>query len=487
MDVARAKRGDLWIAGAVAVVVFGLLEASSSAKVSLYLDAFEHAGLLYVAPLAALAAMYFVLLYPQVPLQLIAFLLPFNFVGGVWGDSLVALLAKVSMNVLVAAALLPTVVAPAGQRAWLTGTRIGIASLGWLAAIAMGILIGLMGNPNRNFWVRESGWMFFFAAALPVGTLLRDRINIERLLFAICAGVALLQAYAFWTLMTGTRYTRIDIQGMQAFFRAPYSCVSLFGMYLAAASLLYRASARTLTWRSGLLLFAAVAFLAGGLLASMVRSLWICGALGMLLVVFLAPHDRRTRKAVAAVSGGAILAVTVVAAIDRLSPQSSGDWTGTAIAFLQDLGSKDSTSRVTREVEWGHALEVWKQSPLVGVGFGYAFPQRGLEQIPDEVRPEAFFMHNSYLNILAKTGIVGLAAFLAFIWSVARGAHAVLRRPDVDAGDRALATAIVAAVASVALLTSTVPVLTAGDSPAYLGMLAGLTVALQRSARRSAP
>src|SRR4029078_1165936 len=86
------------------------------------------------------------------------------------------------------------------------GRVIGIASLGWLAAIAMGILIGLMGKPNRNFWVRESGWMVFFAAALPVGTLLRDRINIDRLLFAICAGVALLQAYAFWTLMTGTRY-----------------------------------------------------------------------------------------------------------------------------------------------------------------------------------------------------------------------------------------------------------------------------------------
>jgi len=482
MEVARATRGNLWIAGAVAVAVLALLEASTSAKASLYLDAFERAGLLYAAPLAAVAAMYFVLSYPKVPLYVIAFLVPFNLVGGDWGDNLVVLLAKVSMNVLVAAALLPTVVAPASQRAWLTRTRIGIASLGWLAAIAMGILIGLTGNPNRNFWVRESGWMFFFAAALPFGTLLRDRRDIDRLLLAICAGVALLQAYAFWTLMTGTRYTRIDIQGMQAFFRAPYSCVGLFGMYLAAAALLYRASARTLTLRSGVLLFTAVALLAGGLLASMVRSLWICGALGMLLVVVFSPHDRRTRKAVAAVSGGAILAVTVVAAIDRLSPQSSGDWTGTAIAFLQDLGSKDSTSRLTREVEWGHALDVWKQSPLVGLGFGYAFPQRGLEQIPDEVRPEAFFMHNSYLNILAKTGIVGLLAFLAFIWSVARGAYGVLRRPDVDLDDRALATAIVAAVASVALLTSTVPVLTAGDPAAYLGMLAGLTVALQRSA-----
>ena len=62
--------------------------------------------------------------------------------------------------------------------------------------------------------------------------------------------------------MTGTRFTRTDISvGLESFFRAPYSYVSLFVMYLAGAALLHRSSARTLTPRSGVLLFASVALL----------------------------------------------------------------------------------------------------------------------------------------------------------------------------------------------------------------------------------
>src|SRR5688500_16098971 len=126
MELARPRRGDLWILGTVALAVVGVLAASRSAKAALYLDAFERAGLLYAAPLAAVAGIYFVLAHPRVLLYVMAFLLPFNVVGGIWGDSLVVLLAKVSMNVVVAAALLPTVVAPAPQRAWLTRTPIGL-------------------------------------------------------------------------------------------------------------------------------------------------------------------------------------------------------------------------------------------------------------------------------------------------------------------------------------------------------------------------
>jgi len=484
MEVARSSRANLWIAAGVALAVLGLLEATASVKVSFYLDAFERARLFYLMPVAAIVGLVLVVAYPDVPVHVIAFLLPFNFVGGIWGDHVIVLLAKVSMNVLVAASVVASLVAPAEQRAWLTRTSIGLALLAWLAAIVMAFVLGALGDVNREFWIRESGWMFFFAAALPFGTMLRDRADIDRLLVTTCAGVAALQAYAFWTLVTGTRYTRTDVyEGVQSFFRAPYSCGSLFVMYLAAAALLYRASNNTLTRRAAILLFAAVALLAGGLLASMVRSLWIAGAVGMLLVGYFAPRDRRTMRAIAAVSAGAVLAVAVVAAVDRLSPESSGNWTGSAITFLQDLGSKDSTSRVTREIEWAHAIDVWKTSPIVGLGFGYAYPQRGLEQIPEEVRPEPFYMHNSYLNILAKSGLAGLLAFLALIWAIGRTAHGILRRPDADTHDRVIATALLAGLIAVALLTTTMPVLTGGDSAAYLGLLAGLTAALQRSAR----
>jgi O-antigen ligase len=482
MEVARASRANLWIAGGVALAVLGLLEATASVKVSFYLDAFERARLFYLMPVAAIAGLLLVIAYPRVPIHVIAFLLPFNFVGGIWGDHVIVLLAKVSMNLLVAVSVIASFVAPAEQRAWVTRTSIGLAVVAWLAAIVMACAVGALGDVNREFWIRESGWMFFFAAALPFGTMLRNRGDIDRLLGTICAGVAALQAYAFWTLVTGTRYTRTDVyEGVQSFFRAPYSSGSLFVMYLAAAALLYRASNRTLTRRAAVLLFAAVALLAGGLLASMVRSLWIAGAVGLMLVVYFAPRDRRTMRALAAVSGGAVLAVAVVAAIDRLSPESSGNWTGSAITFLQDLGSKESTSRVTREIEWAHAIDVWKTSPLVGVGFGYAYSQRGLDQVPEEVRPEPFYMHNSYLNILAKSGLAGLLAFLALIWAIARTAHGIVRRPDADTRDRVVATALLAGLIAVALLTTIMPVLTGGDAAAYLGLLAGLTVALQRS------
>jgi O-antigen ligase len=486
MEVARPTRAHLLPLGVVAMAVLIALAVSSSTKISFYLDNFERARLLYLLPFAAVAGLFLVIASPKLPIHLLAFLLPFNYVGGIWGDSVVVLLAKVLMNVLVVAALLPTLIAPTEQRAWLTRTAIGLATLAWLAAVIVGIVLGLLGGVNREFWIRESGWMLFSLAAVPVGTLLRDRADIDRLLRWTCAGVGVLQVYAFWTLMTGNRYTRSDISQSAAFFRAPYSCVSLFIMYLAAAALLFRASERTLSRRMELVLFLAVALLGGGLLASMVRSMWISGAVGMLVVAYFAPWDRRTLKAAGVVAVGAILAVVVVAAIDRLSPQSTGNWTSSAFVFLEDLGSKDSTSRVTREIEWAHALEVWERSPVVGVGFGYAYPQRGLEQIPEEIRPEAFYMHNSYLNIMAKTGLAGLTAFLAWIWSIGRGAHAALRRPDADTHDRVLATAVFAALVAVALLTTTMPVLTGGDSIGYLGVLAGLTVALQRSSSAAA-
>jgi O-antigen ligase len=482
MEVTRTPRSAIWIVTGIVVSVTVVLKIATSAKVSFYLDALERSNLIYAAPLAAVIGLFLVLAYPKAPLYGLAFLLPFNFVGGFWGSDIVVLLAKLGMNVLVAAALIPTFLAPASHRAWLRNTHMGIASMAWLVAIAMGIVLGLLAGTNREYWVRESGWMLFSVAVLPFGTLLRTRRDIERIVWWTCAGVAVLQAYAFWTLMTGTRYTRTDVyEGVQSFFRAPYSCVSLFVLYLAAAALLFGSHAQRLTGRTRLLLVGTVALLGGGLLASMVRSLWISGAFGMLVVFYLAPWDRRTAKMALTLCAGAVLAVAVVAAIDRLSPESSGDWTGRAFTFLKDLGSSQSTSRVTREIEWGHAIDVWTDSPIVGLGFGYAFPQTDFGQIPEEVRPEPFYMHNSYLNVLAKIGMFGLAAFVYLLVRTAVAAHAIVRRRGAAAEDQVLGTAILAALAAVALATSTTSVLTTGDQAAYLGLLVGLTVSVRHA------
>lgn len=475
-------RGDLWVVALVVAAVIAALGAAASGKVAFYLEALERSNLLYAVPLLVVPALVGLLAFPRLAMCLMAFLLPFNFVGGYWGSHIVVLVAKIAVNVLAVAALLATFLAPARDRAWLVRTRLGAAVLIWLGMIAMGVTIGFLSAPSREYWLRESAWMLFYSAALPVGTLLTRRRDIAQLLWWMCAGIATLQAYAFWMLVFGTRYARADAwEAGATFFRAPYSSVSLFALYLAAATLLFASSARTLTRRSALLLFPAIAIMAGGLLASMVRSLWLSGAFGLMVLLMLVPWDRRTMRAVLAVASGAILAVVIVAAVDRLSPGSSGNWTASALTFLMDLGSKESTSRVTREIEWGHAIEVWKQSPLVGLGFGYSFPQDNFVKIPVEIIPEPFYMHNSYLNILAKVGIFGLAAFLYLIGRTGISAYLALRHGSAALSERILAAAVLASLASVALLTTTMPVLTAGDPAAYFGVLVGLTAALRRA------
>jgi len=477
----RPARGNGWIVALVAVGVVLILEVATSNKVSFYLDALDRTNILYLVPLVSLLGLFLILEFPQLPLHLMAFLLPFNIVGGYWGSDMIVLLAKIAMNALVAAALVATFMAPSSDRAWLTRSKLGLATLAWLGAILMGIAVGFFSAPNREYWVRESGWMLFFAAALPFGTLIRDRRDIARLLQWLCVGIGVLQLFAFWTVATGARFERVDAwAGGATFFRAPFTVVSLFALYLAAAALLCGTSARIVSRRKSVVLFATIALLGGGLLASMVRSLWIAGTAGMAVLLFLVPWSRRTVKAAAAVGIGAILALGIVVAVDHLSPASSGQWTSSAVTFFMDLGSKDSTSVVTRGIEASHAIDVWKRSPFVGLGFGYAYPHINYFGMPDATMLDAFFMHNSYLNVLAKVGAFGLAALLYLLFRVFADARAILIRDDAVWPDRILATALAASVASLAVLTATMPVLTAGDPEAYLGMLVGLTVALRR-------
>lgn len=487
MSVTARSGAALPIYLAVAAGVTIVVLAASVGKVAFYLEALERSGAIYAVPFAAAVALLLTLAYPRLSLFVLAFLLPFNFVGGGgagWGSSLPVLVAKMSVNLFVAAGVLAALIAPAAQRRWLFGTRLGLMLLAWLAATILAVIIGLLSASNREYWIRESGWMLLFVVAIPYGTLLRDRRDVARLLWSVCAGVALLQAYAFSTLVTGVRYERADAwTGGATFFRAPYSCVNLLALYLAVAFFLHGASARRLSTRTAVLLLIAIAALGGGLLASMVRSFWLTGAIGLAAVLLRSPRNPRTMKAVAGLAAGALLALLVVAGIDRLSPASSQNWTSGAITFLADLGSSKSTSRVTREIEWGNAIGVWMKSPFVGLGWGYSYPLVTYGAVSDALVTDAFFIHNSYLNILAKTGLFGLAAFVLLLWGTIVTANEIAGSAAGPLFDRTIATACVGALISLVILTAVTPVLTAGDPAAYAGMLIGTVVALHRAHR----
>ena len=175
---------------------------------------------------------------------------------------------------------------------------------------------------------------------------------------------------------------------------------------------------------------------------------------------------------------------------------------GSSLAFALLIAFKPAmvnalvvrATSVEKEVEYGssaawryyEAKQILPQiaaSPILGLGLGAAYraPARS-DALPEQVR----YIHNGYLYMASKLGLPALALFvwcvgMVLLWSW-RGAQA-----EPDPRTRGTYAAIFAGVLSVLLASVTEPHLMRDSSLAFLGVLAGLTVALRRHARLPGP
>ena len=122
-------------------------------------------------------------------------------------------------------------------------------------------------------------------------------------------------------------------------------------------------------------------------------------------------------------------------------------------------------------------------NPILGLGLGGAYraPARS-DALPEHVR----YTHKGYLYMASKVGVQNLRFFvwcvgMILLWSW-RGA-----RTEQDPRSRGVHAAIGAGVLGVLLASITEPHLMRDSSLAFLGVPAGLTVALRRHARMPAP
>lgn len=207
-----------------------------------------------------------------------------------------------------------------------------------------------------------------------------------------------------------------------------------------------------------------------GILLTFGRTTWGATLLGMAVVVYLLGLRRSWPMLLWSLLG-ATLALAMLIAVKP--------------AMLDALAARATS--VEREIEYGSSA-AWRYyeaetvlpqiaaHPVLGLGLGAAYRRPApSDALPEQVR----YIHNGYLFVASKMGMPALSLMLwclglVFAWSW-RSA-----RTEPDLKLRGVHAAVCAGVLSVLLASVTEPHLMRDSSLAYLGVLAGLTVALRR-------
>lgn len=187
--------------------------------------------------------------------------------------------------------------------------------------------------------------------------------------------------------------------------------VTAFGLFM-----LDRQKGKTRAWHLFQFLF-----LNFGLLLTYTRSQWIAAFLAIGLISIFLPIVERRRL----LSYGFVFAIIGAFALAVLSPQMRQSIFGSSFvtALSERFGSiltpeetLQSYSLEWRAYENGEALRVIREHPVMGVGLGNAYRDYTLLQKETLGMKEMFlrFIHNSYLYITVKMGLLGLAAFIIF-------------------------------------------------------------------------
>ncbi|HSQ60511.1 MAG TPA: O-antigen ligase family protein [Acidobacteriota bacterium] len=305
----------------------------------------------------------------------------------------------------------------------------------WLAACAFGVVHGVLrGHSLRSMGVEVA------AALWPLlGIGMMQAFGRRSLSYAALGlvGIGLIHTVFGLTML------QIHQQRLGGIYFTTVTGVAAVGLWTAA---LLAPSGRT----RGLCLAAMIPMLAH-LLFSFTRGYWLGFVAGIAVASLLAwrnlgrfaPRERSRRLLAVPVLMG-VVAVTLALSALYFGP---GDLVGAiggrfGSSFSTEL-STETLSNVIRLEEFDRSIGAALESPVLGRGLGFTFVTRDLvtRSLKDQ-----WYVHNYYLLLWLKLGVIGLAAFAVLVWSFTRTA---LRAADSEPSWMARAWSI-AAVATTA-------------------------------------
>jgi len=363
-------------------------------------------------------------------LILVGALLPFERIGGFAAFGFNVRLSQVALA-LAWALFLHACLLGRARVAWHRSAYLALAA--FFAAAGLSLLNA--DNLGRSLSVLAFT-LFTASLAFLLPQLVRQERDFSRLRAVILASAALVSLFGLWQFaadmlgapirLTGLRetytrailgFTRIQSTSAEPLYFADYLLlpISLCGVWLARGA---GASARRLSLLLGVMLVDV--FLTSS------RGGWL--GLGVTAIVLAWLERKRLRDWKPLLGGAAIglaaLAVGILLLGRFFSPTGQ---TVPEIFFQHVTNVTGGAAYDERAQTIAAALDAWRRHPWIGVGFGgYGpFVSPFAFSAPDAGWP---IVNNETLELLAETGVVGLIAFIIFLWTVFREALRARRR-----------------------------------------------------------
>jgi len=265
----------------------------------------------------------------------------------------------------------------------------------------------------------------------------RDKKHIQRIAMSVCCGISLMAIDAFWQFVFGYDFIHgINLHNNVGVFRASASFPdpNVFGVYMTALTPLIAALA--IMYTKGkirlLMIFSSVIAL-GGVVLTFSRG---AGLAILVAVVFLCITAKKKL----------LIALLLVAIIifPFVMPSSIRKWAKEVnynpVVFMLN---QDRISI------YSNTVNMIKHHPFIGVGIN-TFSKNYAKYKTEAAEkycptPDTIYSHNIFLQMAGETGLLGLAAFLWFLFAVFQeGVRAVRKLKDEYL--RAVALGLIACV-----------------------------------------
>jgi len=241
----------------------------------------------------------------------------------------------------------------------------------------------------------------------------------------VAAFQAMLGLYQFSLRGEGPEHFLIpgsDFYRAYGTFEQPNPYAGYIGMSLALAlgTVGGMAASKPGAWRSRALWACGLCtvLLAAALGISWSRGAWIGFVTALGAMAISIPRRAGWGLLLVAVLGIALLALFAAGAVPASITARLTDFTaGLRLEDVRGVGINDANYAVIeRLAHWQTALQMWRAHFWTGVGFGgyeAAYPHFALINWPVALG----HAHNIYLNLLAESGLIGLAAYLT-LWGI---------------------------------------------------------------------